>query len=145
MTASVGDVILEAFQGQGIDHIFCSPGSEWVSVWEGLARRYGTGDKSPKYINCRHEMMAVAAASGYIRATGHPAAVLLHAGIGALNAAMGLRSASRFQVHVPGRRAPPRAAQRPAADGAGHFLPADGAGHFLPAHGAGRFRLEDAL
>src|SRR5207253_1920703 len=52
-----------------------------------------------RYINCRHEALAVAMASGYTKVTGNPQAVLLHATAGPLNAAMFLRAA--YQERVP--------------------------------------------
>jgi len=98
MVTSAGELMLQAFKGQGIEYIFCSPGSEWLAVWEDLTRRRNEGDNSLKYVSCRHEVLAVSTASGYTRTTGKPAAVLLHAGIGTLNAAMAIRAAYRAQV-----------------------------------------------
>ena len=76
MASSGGEILLDFFQEYGIEHIFCSPGSEWVPVWEGLSRRYGEGDKTLKYINCRHEMLAVTMAMGYIETTGRLSALI---------------------------------------------------------------------
>ncbi len=98
MTICGGDILLESFQSQGVEYIFCSPGSEWVPVWEGLARRYGQSEKSPKYINCRHESLAVSMAMGYTQATGRLPAVLLHASVGPLHGAMAIRAAHRAKA-----------------------------------------------
>ena len=99
MKMNGGDLLLEAFISQGIEYIFCSPGSEWVPVWESLARRYGQGEKTLTYINCRHESLAVSMAMGYTKATGRLPAVLLHASVGPLHGAMALRAA--YQAKTP--------------------------------------------
>ena len=98
MAVSGGEILIDLFESCGIEYIFCSPGTEWVPVWEGLSRRYGQGKKTPKYINCRHEILAVSAAIGYNKATSRLPAVLLHAGVGPLHAAMAIRTAYLAQV-----------------------------------------------
>jgi acetolactate synthase-1/2/3 large subunit len=62
-------------------------------VWEALAEAAARGAKNPKYINCRHEAVAVAMAAGYTKVTNRPQVVMLHATAGPLNAAMMLRAA----------------------------------------------------
>ena len=94
-----GKALVKVFERAGIDYIFCSPGTEWPPVWEALAGLKERGVDRPKYINCRHEALAVAMASGYTKVTGRPQAVLLHATAGPLNAAMFLRAA--YQERVP--------------------------------------------
>ena len=98
MGVSGGDILLEVFRTHGIEYIFCSPGSEHFPIWESLARRYAQGDKTLKYINCRHEVLAVSMAQTYAQTTGRLPAVLLHAGVGPLNAAMAIRIAHRGSV-----------------------------------------------
>jgi acetolactate synthase-1/2/3 large subunit len=88
-----GQAILRAFERSGVDYILSSPGSEWPPVWEALAEAAARGAKNPKYINCRHEAVAVAMAAGYTKVTNRPQAVMLHATAGPLNAAMTLRAA----------------------------------------------------
>ncbi|MFC1980392.1 thiamine pyrophosphate-binding protein [Chloroflexota bacterium] len=94
-----GDLLLEALISYGIEYIFCSPGLEWVPVWESLARRSGKGENTLKYINCRHESLAVSMALGYSKATGRLPAVLLHASVGPLHSAMAIRAA--YQAKAP--------------------------------------------
>ena len=53
-----GEAILQAFRNLGIDYIMSSPGSEWGSVWEALARQKVTGTKGPTYLSCWHETLA---------------------------------------------------------------------------------------
>jgi len=94
-----GQALLKVIERAGIDYIFSSPGSEWPPVWEALAAHAERGAAKPRYINCRHEALAVSAASGYTKVTGTSQLVLLHAGVGPLNAAMSLRAA--YQERVP--------------------------------------------
>jgi len=93
MANSGGEILLDLLKSCGIEYIFCSPGTEWTPVWEGLVRRQSQGDNSLKYINCRHETLAVSMAMGYAETTGHLPAVLLHASVGTLNGAMAIRNA----------------------------------------------------
>ena len=88
-----GQAMLKAIERSGIDFVFSSPGSEWPPVWEALAEGAARGAKKPKYINCRHEAVAVAMAAGYTKVTNRPQVVMLHATAGPLNAAMTLRAA----------------------------------------------------
>lgn len=94
-----GKALVEIFGRAGVDYVFSSPGTEWPPVWEAFAELQQRGVDRPRYINCRHEALAVAIASGYTKITGKPQAVLLHATAGPLNAAMFLRAA--YQERVP--------------------------------------------
>src|SRR3972149_2663883 len=94
-----GQALLKIMERAGIDYIFSSPGSEWPRVWEALAEAPSQGASKPKYINCRHEALAVAMAASYTKVSGKPQVVLLHASVGPLNAAMFLRAA--YQERVP--------------------------------------------
>jgi acetolactate synthase-1/2/3 large subunit len=94
-----GKALVEIFSRAGVDYVFSSPGTEWPPVWEAFAELQERGVDRPRYINCRHEALAVAIASGYTKVNGKPQAVLLHATAGPLNAAMFLRAA--YQERVP--------------------------------------------
>lgn len=85
--------VLRTLLGSGVDAIFASPGSEWVPLWEALARDRATGRPIPAYYSVRHEELAVAMASGWAKATGRVPAVLLHTTVGSLHGAMALRGA----------------------------------------------------
>ncbi len=66
-------------------------------IWKELVRR---GDSLRlRYIRCRHELLAVAAASGYYQITGRPQVVFLPTSLGVQNGSMALRTA--MQEHVP--------------------------------------------
>ena len=70
-TVNGAEALLELFRTQGADYIFCSPIAAWAPLWEALAKRKATTNiESPKYLNCRHEILAVALAAGYYKATG---------------------------------------------------------------------------
>jgi acetolactate synthase-1/2/3 large subunit len=99
LTMHGGKAIVEVFERAGVDYLFCSPGTEWPPVWEALAEAKERGEGRIRYLNCRHEALAVAVASGYTKVTGKLQAVLLHATAGPLNAAMYLRAA--YQERVP--------------------------------------------
>jgi acetolactate synthase I/II/III large subunit len=94
-----GKALVKIFERAGVDYIFSSPGTEWPPVWEALAEAEERGETGVGFLNCRHEALAVAMASGYTKLTGKPQAVLLHATAGPLNAAMHLRAA--YQERVP--------------------------------------------
>ena len=88
------EVILELLRIHGVDCIFASPIAVMAPVWEALARRRERGEpETPRYLQCRHESLAVSLASGYYKATGRPQAVFLPTGLGVLNGAMALRTA----------------------------------------------------
>jgi acetolactate synthase I/II/III large subunit len=93
MTVTGGEILLDALRANHIEVIFCSPGSEWVCLLDALARHYSHGEKSPAYINCRHETLAVSMAMGYAKVTGRVPALLLHNSVGPLHAAMAIRAA----------------------------------------------------
>ena len=94
-------VLVDILNGNGVESVFCSPGSEWPPVWEELARRRATNEQVPEYLNVRHEETdeqvpeylnvrheetAIAMASGFAKATGNLPAVLIHTTPGTLNA-----------------------------------------------------------
>ncbi|MGH8056758.1 MAG: thiamine pyrophosphate-dependent enzyme [Candidatus Entotheonellia bacterium] len=93
-----GEAILDGFRRLGIDYIISSPGSEWPSVWDALARQQATGAQGPKYLNCWHESLAVAMALGYTSVTGRLQAVLLHTGVGLLQGSLAIHAANQGEV-----------------------------------------------
>lgn len=93
-----GEAILEAFRNLHVDYVISSPGSEWPPIWEALARQKIGGLKGPTYMDCGHETLAVGVAVGYTQVTGRMQAVLLHAGSGLLQGAMGLQGARAYEV-----------------------------------------------
>jgi acetolactate synthase-1/2/3 large subunit len=98
MTGSSGaEALLRVLRRMGVERIFASPGSDWAPLWEALAKPYAPGEV-PEYVSVRHEVTAVAMASGYAKATGRLPAVVLHTTVGALHATMCLRAALHERI-----------------------------------------------
>ena len=88
------EVVLDLLQTHGVDCIFASPIAVMAPVWEALAQwREHHAPEHPRYFRCRHEILAVALASGYYKASGRAQAVFLPTGLGVLHGAMALRTA----------------------------------------------------
>ena len=94
-----GEAILEAFRRLGVQYIMSSPGTEWAPVWEAMADQIHRRKQGPKLLDVWHETLAVDMAAGYTLATGRMQGVLLHAGAGLLQGAMGIHGA--FVAGVP--------------------------------------------
>jgi acetolactate synthase-1/2/3 large subunit len=94
-----GEAIVEAFRKLGVEYILSSPGTEWAPVWEAMANQIHRRKEGPKLLDVWHETLAVDMAAGYALATGRMQGVLLHAGSGLLQGAMGIHSA--FIARVP--------------------------------------------
>ena len=88
-----GEAIVEACRKLEVDYIMSSPGTEWAPVWEAMANQTREGKNGPGFMDCWHETLAVDIAAGYTLATGRMQAVLLHAGSGLLQGAMGIHAA----------------------------------------------------
>ena len=94
-----GEAIVEAFRKLGVEYILSSPGTEWAPVWEAMANQIHRRKNGPKLLDVWHETLAVNMAAGYTMATGRMQGVLLHAGAGLLQGAMGIHGA--FVTGVP--------------------------------------------
>ena len=92
-TLDGGEAIVEGFRKLGIDYILSSPGTEWAPVWEAMANQIQQGKNGPRLLDVWHETLAVDMAAGYTLATGRMQGVLLHAGSGLLQGAMGIHGA----------------------------------------------------
>jgi len=90
-------MLLDLFEADEIDCVFASPIAAMAPIWEELARR--ADSIRFRYLRCRHELLAVAAASGYYQITGKPQVVFLPTNLGVQNGSMALRTA--LQEHVP--------------------------------------------
>jgi acetolactate synthase-1/2/3 large subunit len=88
---------VEMLHRLGVDYVFSSPGSEFIPMWEHLARYNSQGNK-PIYVNVRHEGAALSMAKGYYMATGRAQALLTHVLTGLLHGAMELKAAYTDQV-----------------------------------------------
>ncbi len=94
-----GEAIVDAFRKLGVEYILSSPGTEWAPVWEAMADQIHRKKEGPKLLDVWHETLAVDMAAGYTLATGKMQGVLLHAGAGLLQGAMGIHGA--FVAGVP--------------------------------------------
>jgi len=93
------DLLVETLKAQQVEYIFCSPIGACGPIWESLARRETAAEHGlPKYINCRHELLAVGLAAGFFKATGRPQICLLPTGLGVLNASIGLHDALQERI-----------------------------------------------
>lgn len=98
-TKNGGDAIVEVLAQYEIEFLFTSPIAALAPLWEAFAKKEKrTPNSKPKYINCRHETLAVGAAIGYYKSTGRMAAVCLPTGLGALNGSMALRTALQEKI-----------------------------------------------
>jgi acetolactate synthase-1/2/3 large subunit len=93
-----GEAILEALRNLSVEYVISSPGSEWPSFWEALARQKKSGTPGPTYLDCGHETLAVSMATGYTQVTGRMQAVLLHAGAGLLQGSMAIYGARAMET-----------------------------------------------
>jgi thiamine pyrophosphate-dependent acetolactate synthase large subunit-like protein len=93
-----GEALIEAFRALGIEHVFCSSGSEWAPVWEAVTRQKVEGRPGPAYHDLMHETLAVDLAIGFTLVTGRMQAVLLHAVPGLLQGACGIHGALLSEV-----------------------------------------------
>lgn len=93
-----GEAILEAFRNLDVDYVISSPGSEWPSLWEAMARQKRDGTAGPVYMDCGHEILAVTMASAYTHITGRMQAVILHAGAGLMQGSMAVSAARAMET-----------------------------------------------
>ncbi|MES0325764.1 MAG: thiamine pyrophosphate-binding protein [Candidatus Bathyarchaeia archaeon] len=88
---------VEMLNRLGVDYMISSPGSEFIPLWEHIAR-YNAEGKKPFYINVRHEGAALSMAKGYYMATGKAQALMTHVVTGLLHGAMELKAAYTDQI-----------------------------------------------
>jgi acetolactate synthase-1/2/3 large subunit len=83
------DMVIEALNDQGVEHIFGYPGGAVLPIYDALFQQ----SNRLRHILVRHEQGAVHAAEGYARSTGKVGCVLVTSGPGATNAVTGLTDA----------------------------------------------------
>jgi acetolactate synthase-1/2/3 large subunit len=91
---------LDALAANGIDHLFCNPGTDFAPIVEAFARAARTNRKVPRPMVVPHENAAMSMAHGCTMVTGKPQAVMLHTNVGTANAINMLIDASRDRVPV---------------------------------------------
>src|SRR5262249_22798578 len=90
---------LAALANQGIDYLFCNPGTDFAPIIEAFARSEKSNRQVPKPLVVPHENAAVGMAHGHYMVSGRPQAVMVHVGLGTANGINCLINASR--QHVP--------------------------------------------
>src|SRR5690348_642689 len=83
---------------RGIDYVFANAGTDFAPIIEAISRSAGGDKKIPKFITVPHENVAMAMAHGYYRASGKPAAVMVHVTVGTGNTINGLMNAARDNI-----------------------------------------------
>jgi len=81
------EIIIKAFEYEGVDVVFGYPGGQIIPFYDKLF------DSSIKHILVRHEQGAAHAAEGYARATGKPGVCIATSGPGATNLVTGIANA----------------------------------------------------
>ena len=89
---------LDALAAQGIEHLFCNPGTDFAPIVEAFARAARSNRAVPKPMVIPHENAAVAMAHGYTMVTGRPQAVMTHTNVGTANAINALIDAARDRI-----------------------------------------------
>lgn len=99
------DVIVDLIKQYDFEFITLNPGASFRGLHDSLVN-YGKND--PPMILCNHEEIAVQIAHGYAKATGKPAAVILHNLVGLLHACMAIYYAyiDRVPVFIMGATGP---------------------------------------
>ena len=80
------DVVMDVLRLLGVEYAAILPGATYRGIHDSAVNY--TGNTRPELITCNHEMIAVAVASGYARATGKPGVAMLHNVVGLLNGSM---------------------------------------------------------
>jgi acetolactate synthase I/II/III large subunit len=94
-TMSGAEMVVQALQDQGVEHIFGYPGGAVLPIYDALFQMGGV-----EHILVRHEQGAVHAAEGYARSSGKVGVVLVTSGPGATNAVTGLTDALMDSIPV---------------------------------------------
>ena len=97
---TLADELLELLAQRGVELFLANPGTDFASLIEGFAKRGKRGLPYPKPLTAAHETAVMTLAHGYYLATGKPAAVMVHVGIGTANALAPLMAASRANIPV---------------------------------------------
>src|SRR5436305_13677117 len=81
------DVMVDAIQACGFRYVSLNPGPSDRGLHDSLVNY---GGNRPEIITCNHEKVAVGVAHGYAKASGEPAACILHDIVGLLQGTMGI-------------------------------------------------------
>ncbi len=88
------EIIIKAFEHEGVDVVFGYPGGQILPFYDKLY------DSSIRHILVRHEQGAAHAAEGYARATGKPGVCIATSGPGATNLVTGIANAYMDSIPI---------------------------------------------
>jgi acetolactate synthase-1/2/3 large subunit len=105
------DIIVDQIKRYGFPFITLNPGASFRGLHDSLVNY---GGNEPPMMLCNHEEIAVQIAHGYAKATGKPAAVILHNLVGLLHACMAIYYAyiDRAPIFIMGATGPMDEAKR---------------------------------
>lgn len=106
------DAMAEMLRCLDVPYIALNPGSSFRGLHDSIVNYIGNRD--PHMLLCLHEEHAVAIAHGWAKVTGRPLAVVLHANVGLMHAAMAIYNAwcDRVPMLILGATGPVDAARR---------------------------------
>src|SRR5919202_1245594 len=106
------DLIMDMLRLLDIEYAAVLPGSTFRGIHDSAVNY--TANQRPELILCNHEMIPVALARGYTRATGRPMVAIVHNVVGLLNAGMTIYDAwcDRSPVVILGGTCPVDATRR---------------------------------
>ena len=94
MKLTGAEIIIKAFEHEGVDIVFGYPGGQILPFYDKLF------DSSIRHILVRHEQGAAHAAEGYARATGKPGVCIATSGPGATNLVTGIANAYMDSIPI---------------------------------------------
>src|SRR4249920_3494971 len=105
------DIIVDLIKQYGFPFITLNPGASFRGLHDSMVNH---GNNEPPMMLCNHEEIAVQIAHGYAKATGKPAAVILHNLVGLLHACMAIYYAylDRVPIFIMGATGPMDEAKR---------------------------------
>lgn len=106
------DALAEMLRRLDMPYVALNPGSSFRGLHDSLVNYLGNQD--PHILLCLHEEHAVSIAHGWAKITGKPLAVVLHANVGLMHAAMAIYNAwcDRVPMLILGATGPVDAAKR---------------------------------
>lgn len=106
------DALAAMLRRLNVGYVALNPGSSFRGLHDSLVNHLGNTD--PEMLLCLHEEHAVAIAHGWTKVTGEPMAVILHANVGVMHAAMAIYNAwcDRVPMLILGATGPVDAALR---------------------------------
>lgn len=106
------DAMAEMLRQLDMPYVALNPGSSFRGLHDSIVNYLG--NKDPHMLLCLHEEHAVSIAHGWAKVTGRPMAVVLHANVGLMHAAMAIYNAwcDRVPMLIFGATGPVDAAKR---------------------------------